>query len=133
MMVTDEVDMEHEVIKCGMCIVKKINGVKGEKELLRNEVGELRKEVREFNQEVGELRVQSINEDKEVAEAKTKEEISWAIVAKKMKSHNVFQRLEKVESDMIENKSVLSKDVNSTNEEETRKKRIMIFNLKNKT
>ena len=66
MMVPDEVDMEHEVIKCGMCIVKEMNVVvKGEKDLLRKEVGELKKEV-------GELRVQSINKDKEVAEVKTK-------------------------------------------------------------
>ena len=36
MMVPDEV--EHEVVKCGMCIVKEINVVKGEKELLRKEV-----------------------------------------------------------------------------------------------
>ena len=61
---------------------------------MREEVGELKKEV-------GELRVQSINKDNEVAEVKTKEKNSWAIVAKKMKSHNVFERLEKVESDMI--------------------------------
>ena len=33
------------------------------------------------------LWVQSINKDKEVAEVKTKEEDSWAIVAKKMKRH----------------------------------------------
>ena len=50
-----------------------------------------------------------------------------------MKSHNVFERLEKVESDMIVKKSVIRKEVKSTNEEETRKKIIMIFNLKNKT
>ena len=63
--------------------------------------------------------MQSINKDKEVAEVKTKEEDSWAIVAKKMKSHNVFERLEKVESDMIVKKSVIRKEVKSTNEEET--------------
>ena len=80
--------MEHEVVKCSMCIVKEINVVKGEKDLLRKEVGELRKEIGELKKEVGELRVQSINKDKEVAEVKTKEEDSWAIVAKKMKSHN---------------------------------------------
>ena len=45
----------------------------------------------------------------------------------------VFERLEKVESDMIVKKSVIRKEVNRTNEEETRKKIIMIFNLKNKT
>ena len=38
MMVPDEVDMEHEVVKCGMCIVKEMNVVKGEKDLLRKEV-----------------------------------------------------------------------------------------------
>ena len=43
-----------------------------------------------------------------------------------MKSHNVFERFEKVESDMIVKKSVIRKEVKSTNEEETR-------NLKNKT
>ena len=77
--------------------------------------------------------MQSINKDKEVAEVETKEEDSWAIVANKMKSHNVFERLEKVESDMIVKKSVIRMEVKSTNEEETRKKIIMIFNLKNKT
>ena len=50
-----------------MCIVKEMIVVKGEKELLRKEVGK--------------LRVQSINKDKEVAEVKTKEEDSCAIVA----------------------------------------------------
>ena len=39
-----------------------------------------------------------------------------------MKSHNVFERLEKVESDVIVKKSVIRKEVKSTNEEETRKK-----------
>ena len=50
-----------------------------------------------------------------------------------MKSHNVFERLEKVESDMIVKKSEIRKEVKTTYEEETRKKGIMIFNLKNKT
>ena len=132
MMVLDEVDMGHEAVKCGMCIVKEINVVKGEKDLLRKEVEELRKEIGELKKKVGELMVQSINKDKEVADVKTKEH-SWAIVAKKMKSHKVFERLEKVESDMIVKKSVIRKEIKSTNEKETRKKRIMIFNLKNKT
>ena len=46
-----------------------------------------------LKKEVGELRVQSINKDKEVAEVKTKEEDSWAIVAKKMKSHQGLPNL----------------------------------------
>ena len=70
MMVPDEVNMEHDAVKCGMCIVKEMNVVKGEKDLLRNEVGELRKEIGELKKEVGELRVQSINKDKEVADVK---------------------------------------------------------------
>ena len=69
-------------MKCGMCIVKEINVVKGEKERLRKEVGELRKEIGELKKEVGELRVQSIIKDEEVAEVKTKEADSWAIVVK---------------------------------------------------
>ena len=40
-----------------------------------------------------------------------------------MKSHNVFERLDKVESDMIVKKSVFRKEVKSTNEEETRRKK----------
>ena len=44
-MAPDKVDMEHEVVKCGMCIVKEMNVVKGEKEWLRKEVGELKKEI----------------------------------------------------------------------------------------
>ena len=39
-MVSYDVYVEHEVVKCGMCIVKEMNVVKGEKELLRTEVGE---------------------------------------------------------------------------------------------
>ena len=50
-----------------------------------------------------------------------------------MKNHNVFERFEKVEADKIVKKSVIRKEVKSTNEEETRNKIIMIFNLKNKT
>ena len=50
-----------------------------------------------------------------------------------MKSHNVFERLENVAPDMIVKKSVIRKEVKSTNEEEARKMIIMIFNLKNKT
>ena len=55
--------------------------------------------------------MQSINKDKEVSEVKTKEDNLWAIVAKKMKSHNVFERLEKVESDIIVKKYVIRKEV----------------------
>ena len=83
-------------------------------------------DIGELKKEVGELRVQSINKDKEVAEVKTKADDS-------MKSHNVFERLEKVESDMIVKKAVIKKEVKSTNEEETKKKIIMIYNLKSKT
>ena len=77
---------------------------------------------------------ESISKDKEVTEVKRKEYNSWAIVAKKMKSNNVIERLEKVEveSDMIAKKYGIRKEVNSTNEEETREKTLMIFNLKNK-
>ena len=120
MMVPDEVEMEHAVVKCGMCIVKEMNVVKGEEDLLRKEVGELRKEIGELKKEVGDLPVQSINKDKEVTDVKTKEEHSWANVAKQMKSHNVFERLEKVQSDMVVKKYVIRKEVKSTNEEETR-------------
>ena len=45
MMVLDEVDMVHEVVKCGMCTVKEMNVVKGENELLRKEVGEGRRKL----------------------------------------------------------------------------------------
>ena len=44
-----------------------------------------------------------------------------------MKSRNVIERIEKVESDMIVNKYVMRKEVKSTNEEETRKKISLIF------
>ena len=56
MMAPDEVDMAHKVVKYGMCIVKEMNVVKRENDLLRKEVGE--------------LRLQSINKDKEVTEVK---------------------------------------------------------------
>ena len=55
------------------------------------------------------------------------------MVAKKLKSQHVIERLYKVESDMIVKMSVMRKEVKSTNAEETRKKIIMIFYLKSKT
>ena len=73
-----------------------------EKGSWRIEKGNLR--IEEVSWRIG---VQSINKDKEVAEVKIKEEDSWAIVAKKMKTHNVFERLEKVDSDIIVMKSVI--------------------------
>ena len=48
------------------------------------------------------------------------------------KSQNVIERLEKVESGMIVKKSEMRKEVKSTNEHKTRKKRMMIFNLNKK-
>ena len=84
---------------------------------MRKEVKELRKEIGELKKEVGELRVQTITKDKDVDDVKANVEHSWSIVAKKMKSHSVFERLEKVESDMIIEKSVIMKMVKSTNEE----------------
>ena len=94
--------------------------MKGEKYLLMKEVEELRKEIGELKKEVGELRVQTITKDKEVDDVKAKEENSWAIVAKKMKSHNVFEMLEKIESDVIVKKSVIRKELKSTKEEGNR-------------
>ena len=44
--------------------------MKGEKDLLRKEVAELKKEV-------GELRVQSMNKDKEVAEVKIRRFLAY--------------------------------------------------------
>ena len=38
MMVPDEVDMEHEAVKCCMCIVKELNVVNGEQDLLRKKI-----------------------------------------------------------------------------------------------
>ena len=80
----------------------------------------------------GEMRLQSIHKEKEVIEVKRKEEDSWATVARQLKNQHIIERLEKVESGMIIKKSVIMTEVNSTNEEETRKNIIMIFNLKNK-
>ena len=116
-MVSNAADRSNNTNNVPLPLIK-MNVVKGEKELLSREVGELRKEVGELTKEVGELRVQSINKDKEVSEVKTKEEDSWAIVAKKMKCHNVFDMLEKVESHMIVEKFVIRNGVQGTNEEE---------------
>ena len=41
-------DMEHEVVKCGMCMVKEMNVLKRENELLRKEVGEMRLQNMQF-------------------------------------------------------------------------------------
>ena len=101
-----------------MCIAKEMNVAKREIELLRKEVGE--------------WGLQSINKDTEVIEAKRKEEDLWVMVVKKLKIRRVIDRLEKLESDMIVKMSVIRKEVKSTNEEETRKKIIMIYNLKSK-
>ena len=49
-----------------------------------------------------------------------------------MKRHNVFERLEKVESDMIVKKYVIRKEVKGTNEEETMKKKNFDFQSEEK-
>ena len=41
MMVPDEMDMEYEIVKCGMCMANEMNVAKREIELLMEEVGNL--------------------------------------------------------------------------------------------
>ena len=50
----------------------------------------------------------------------------------KLKSHHVIKRLEIVESGMIVKKCEIRNEEKCTTEKETRKRRIMIFNLKKK-
>ena len=60
MMVPDGVDVEHEVVKCGMCIVKEINDLRKENESLGNEVKE--------------WKMKTMNKKKEEIEVKRQEE-----------------------------------------------------------
>ena len=57
----NEVNMEHEVVKYGMCIVNEMNVGKGENKLFKKEVGELKLHA-------------SINKDKEATEVKKRKE-----------------------------------------------------------
>ena len=54
------------------------------------------------------MRPKTINKKKEQIEVKRKEEDSWYIVARKLMSRHVIERLEKVESGMIEKKCEMS-------------------------
>ena len=46
MMLTDGVDVEHEVVKCGICIVKEMNDLKKKIKVLKKENESLGNEVR---------------------------------------------------------------------------------------
>ena len=76
------------------------------------------------------MTLQTINKENSVIEVKRKEEDSRATVTRKLKRQHVIERLKEIESGMIAHKSEIMKEVKSTNEAETMKKRIMIFNLK---
>ena len=61
------VHVEHEVVKCGMCIVKEMNDSRKQNESLGNEVKE--------------WKLKTVNKEKEQIEVKRQEEESWATVA----------------------------------------------------
>ena len=86
MMVSDGVDVKHEVVKCGMRIVEEMNVLRKENKLLANEVKE--------------WKLKTVNKEKEQIEVKRQEEASWATVARKLKSH-VIERLVIWESRII--------------------------------
>ena len=57
---------------------------------------------------------------------------TWANIVKRLINENTIEKLERVEEGMIMKKSEIRKEVEESNYEPTRKKRMIVFNLKKK-
>ena len=85
-----------------------------------------------MRRKVDEIRLKNVNNEKKVIKVNKQEENTCVKVARKLKSEHGIERIEKVESGLIVKKCEIRMAVKSTNEEENRNRRMMIFNLKKK-
>ena len=104
------------VFKCGLCVMKEVVEVKRENENLKHEVEVLKNEDTK-RKDAG---IYEKNED-----VKT-----WATIAKRITNEKTIEKLESVEAGMIVKKSDIKKEIEESSIEERRKRRMIVFNLK---
>ena len=104
------------IFKCGLCVMKDVVEVRNENEKLKREMEHIKKED-DKKKETG---VYEKNEH-----AKT-----WATIAKRMTDEKTIEKLERVESGMIVKSSDIRKEVEERSFEEKRKRRLIVFNLR---
>ena len=104
--------------KCGLCVMKEVVEVRNENEILKRQMEQMK------------------NEDDKRKEAgvyeKNENVNTWATIAKRLTNEKTIEKLERVEESMMMNKSDVQKQVEESNYEARRKKRIIVFNMQEK-
>ena len=97
------------------------------------------KEMMKLNREIEDLKkemecIKSIYEErKEAGVYEGRESLkTWANIAKRVTNEKTIEKLERVEVGMIMKKSEIRKNVEESNCETRKKKRMIVFNLKEK-
>ena len=103
-------------LKCGLCVMKDVVEVRNEN---------LKRQIEQMK-----------NEDykrKEVGVYEKNENVNtWATIAKRLTNEKTIEKLERVEESMMMNKNGVRKQVEESNYEARRKKRIIVFNMQEK-
>ena len=104
--------------KCGLCVMKDVVEVRNENENLKRQMEQMK------------------NEDDKRKEAgvyeKNENVNTWATIAKRLTNEKTIEKLERVEESMMMNKNDVRKQVEESNYEARRKKRIIVFNMQEK-
>ena len=110
--------MDGVVKKCGVCMVKEMMK-------LKREIGDLKTKM---------ACMKSIDEErKEAGVYEGRDSLkTWANIAKRLTNEKTIEKLERVEEGVIMKKSEIRKEVEESNYETRRKKRMIVFNLKEK-
>ena len=111
------------VFKCGLCVMKEVVEVKRENEKMKRENDNLKHEVEVLKNEDTKRKDAGIYEKNE--DVKT-----WATIAKRITNEKTIEKLECVEAGMIVKKSDIRKEIEESSIEERRKRRMIVFNLK---
>ena len=109
---------EKDEFRCGVCMVKEIMKLKREIEDLKTKMAYM-KSIDEKRKEAG------VYEGRELLK-------TWANIAKRLTNEKTIEKLERVEEGVIMKKSEIRKEVEESNYETRRKKRMIVFNLKEK-
>ena len=104
--------------KCGLCVMKDVVEVRNENENLKRQMEQMKNED---------------DKRKEVGVYEKNENVNtWATIAKRLTNEKTIEKLERVEESMMMNKNDVRKQVEESNYEARRKKRIIVFNMQEK-
>ena len=104
--------------KCGLCVMKDVVEVRNENENLKQQMEQMKNED-DKRKEAG-------------VYAKNENVNTWATIAKRLTNEKTIEKLERVEESMMMNKNDVRKQVEESNYEARRKKRIIVFNMQEK-